>query len=215
MSTSCIPFKLVSLKRAALITVFAAFAVSAAGCAGTNSTTAKDNASSASSNKPDGKRFVDSGEYKDKDFKRGCMADYSDLTKLKDTGWGWIAPGYKLSQYNLKVGSIENRSSVRLRSLTDSVRTIFSDNFAGYSRKGVQTLTANLCIYDAQNFSPGKAYIPFAGGHKMQAGIGIEMTLMAAGKPVAKFRHFAREGARIEDATQEVAEDLLKYIGKN
>jgi len=59
-------------------------------------------------------------------------------------------------------------------------------------------------------------WIPFAGGKLMQAGVGIEMVLRDEhGKPVAKFRHSAREGAQIETAIHEVDNDLMKYIAKH
>ena len=50
----------------------------------------------------------------------------------------------------------------------------------------------------------------------MQAGIGIEMVLRDEhDNPVAKFRHFAREGAQIETAIRGVDDALMKYIAKH
>lgn len=161
-------------------------------------------------------RLIESSDYKDKDFKKCNIQDYSDMVKGDDIEW-LSNPSQNLAKYKLKVGKVENKSELRSKSLVESVKSIFKDTFADMDTKGEKgTLTADLCIYDAQNFSTGKAWIPFVGGHQMQAGIGIEMVLLDKGnKPVAKFRHFAREGVQIEAATQEVAGDLIKYISKH
>jgi len=162
-------------------------------------------------------RLVESSEYKDKDFHKGIITDYSNLVDGDDVQWVWIDPSITLSQYGLKVGKVENRSDLRSRAMTETVKNVFKDAFADLKVKGGKgTLTADLCIYEAENFSAGKAWIPFAGGHQMQAGIGIEMVLRDTKKrTVGKFRHFAREGAQIEAAAQEVAGDLMKYIASH
>ena len=162
-------------------------------------------------------KLVESSEYKEKDFHKGIITDYSNMVDGDDVQWVWIDPAIKLSQYGLKVGKVENRSDLRSRSMVETVRNVFKDTFADLKAKGGKgTLSADLCIYEAENFSAGKAWIPFAGGHQMQAGIGIEMVLRdARNRTVGKFRHFAREGAQIEAAAQEVAGDLMKYIASH
>jgi hypothetical protein len=159
-------------------------------------------------------RLVESNEYKDKDFHKGIITDYSNMVDGDDVQWVWIDPAVKLSQYKLKVGKVENKSDLRSRSMVETVKNVFKDAFSDMEAKGGGgTLNADLCIYEAENFSAGKAWIPFVGGHQMQAGIGIEMVLRdAKNRIVGKFRHSAREGAQIEAATQEVAGDLMKYI---
>jgi len=163
------------------------------------------------------KQFIDSKDYKDKDFKKCAIADYADMTEGDDVEWLWADPAQKLAQYKLKVGNVENKSELRSKSMVESVKSAFSDVFADEATKGASgTLTADLCIYDAQNMNTAKAWIPFVGMHQMQAGIGIEMVLHDDhDKPVAKFRHFAREGGQIEAATQEVVGDMMKYISKH
>ena len=162
-------------------------------------------------------KLVNSSDYKDKDFVKGNISDYSDMVKGDDVEWLWVDSGVKLAQYKLKVGKVGNKSELRSKSMVESVKKIFGDAFDDMDVKAAKgTLTADLCIYDAQNFSAGKAWIPFVGGHQMQAGIGIEMVLVDdKDKVVAKFRHFAREGAQIEAAAEEVSGDLIKYIVKN
>jgi hypothetical protein len=162
-------------------------------------------------------KLVNSSEFKDKDFVKCNITNYSDMAKGDDIEWLWVDPVVKLAQYKLKVGKMENKSEIKSKSMVEMVKKTFGDTFDDMDVKTAKgTLTADLCIYDAQNFSSGKAWIPFVGGHQMQAGIGIEMVLVNdKGKSVAKFRHFAREGVQIEAAAQEVVADFMKYITKN
>lgn len=160
-------------------------------------------------------RLVDSGDYKDKDFRKCSITDYADMVDGDDIQWVWTDPSVKLGGYRLKVGKVENKSQLRSKSLVESVRSAFADNFAEMDTKGGNgTLTADVCIYEAEHFSAGKAWIPFVGGHQMQAGLGVEMILRdGKNRTVAKFRHSAREGAEIDAATHEVVGDLMKYVG--
>lgn len=159
-------------------------------------------------------RFIDSDDYKDKDFKKGIISDYSDLHKGDDIDWLWTKPGTRLADYKINVVKFENLADELRNSQFNEIKTTFNEIFD--KLKGAKaSLSADLCVYEVQKFSAGKAWIPFAGGHQMQAGAGIEMVLKDNGKIVAKIRHFAREGSRIEDAAQEVAEDLKKYISKH
>jgi hypothetical protein len=159
--------------------------------------------------------FVDSKEYKDKDFIKGCISDYSGLVEGKDVNWVWIAPGVKLADFGVTIGKFENKSDELRSSQVGELKSIFKE-FLGKLKGEKGSLTADICIYEVQKYSQGKAWIPFSGGHQMQAGVGAEAIVKGGdGKTVAKIRHFAREGARIEDAAQEVAEDLMKFMKKN
>jgi hypothetical protein len=161
-------------------------------------------------------KLIDSSDYSEKDFKKCNISDYSDLVEGDDIQWLWTDPAIKLSKYNLKLGKVENKSEMRKKSLVESVKTVFSDAFTDRDGKGTSgTLTADICVYEAENFSGGKAWIPFVGAHEMQAGVGVEMVLRNGTKTVAKFRHSAREGADLETATEEVAGDLMTYISDN
>lgn len=160
------------------------------------------------------KKLVESSDYTDKDFRKCIITDYSNMVDGDDVQWIWINPAVKLSEYKIVEGKLDNKSDIHSKAMVTSVKNIFRDIFADRESKGNKgTLTADLCIYEAENFSPGKAWIPFAGGHQMQADIGVEMVLRdAKNRIVGKFRHAAREGAQIEAAAQEVAGDLMKYI---
>jgi hypothetical protein len=161
------------------------------------------------------KKLMDDSEYSDKEFRKCIIKDYADMVDGDDIRWVWTDPAVKLAAYRIKEGKVENKSDMHSRSMLETVKTVFKDTFADMAAKGEKgTLTADICIYEAENFSGGKAWIPFVGAHQMQAGLGVEMVLRdAKNRTVGKFRHSAREGAQIENAAQEVAGDLMKYIG--
>lgn len=160
-------------------------------------------------------RFTDSDEYKEKDFKKGIFADYKDLEKGKEIDWVWVEKGLSLSDYKVSIESFEDRSDELSKAQLAGFKAIFKDSLERLKgSKG--SLKADFNIYEVQKFSPGKAWIPFAGGHQMQAGVGVEILLKdKGGKVVAKIRNFSRNGTTYEDAAQEAANDLRKYLSKN
>jgi len=160
-------------------------------------------------------RLVDSSEYKDKDFLKGCITYYGDMIKGDDIEWVWVSPGTNLAGHKLSIASFNNTTDELRNAQVDEIKSIFKE-FLGKLKGEKEVLSADMCIYEVQKFSAGKAWIPFAGVHQMQAGVGVELVIKnTEGKTIAKFRHFAREGSRVEDAAQEVAEDLKKYIAKH
>jgi DNA-binding protein Fis len=160
-------------------------------------------------------RLVDNNEYKDKDFHAGIIKDYGDMVKGDGVNWVWVASSGKLGDYKVKVGSITNKSDSHSRSLVDTVKSTFSNYFADVAGPN-GTLTAEMCVTEVQQYAPGKAWIPFAGGHQMQAGIGIEIILRDQNnKVVAKLRHFDRRGMDVKDAVEEVADHMVNYISKH
>jgi hypothetical protein len=163
------------------------------------------------------KKLVDDSDYTDKDFRKCNISDYSGMVDGDDINWVWIDPAVKLAGYKIKEGKVENKSDLHSKSMVETVKNVFKDTFADMEGKGDKgTLTADICIYQAENFSGGKAWIPFVGGHEMQAGVGVEMVLRdGKNRIVGKFRHSAREGMQIENAAQEVAGDLMKYMGNH
>ncbi len=62
-------------------------------------------------------RLVDDKEYKDKDFHKGIITDYTDMVKGDEVDWVWVKPGENLSQYQIKLGTIENKSDMFSKSL--------------------------------------------------------------------------------------------------
>ena len=160
------------------------------------------------------KKLVDDSEYSDKDFVKGCISDYSDMVKGDDLDWVWISPGTVLANYKVTLGKFENKSDELRNSQVAGVRNIYKEVLE--KTRGKDVLTANICVYEFQKFSAGKAWIPFAGGHQMQAGMGIEVILKdRKGKTVAKIRDMARNGAQAEDAADESATNLKKFLNSH
>jgi hypothetical protein len=161
-------------------------------------------------------RLVDSSDYKDKDFIKGCIGDYSDIVKGDDLDWVWINPGTTLSHYKVVVGKFENMSDELRSSQVDEVKATYKEILSKLKGDGKDELTAQICIYDYQKFSAGKAWIPFVGGHQMQAGMGVEMILRdASGKTIAKIRDMARNGSTPVDAADESASNIKKFLSKH
>jgi hypothetical protein len=161
-------------------------------------------------------RLVESSDYKDKDFIKGCIGDYSDIVKGDDLDWVWISPGITLSQYKIVIGKFENMSDELRSSQVEEVKATYKEILSKVKGDGKGTLTADICVYEFQKFSAGKAWIPFAGGHQMQAGMGVEVILRdKAGKTVAKIRDMARSGSTAVDAADESASNLKKYLNKH
>lgn len=159
-------------------------------------------------------RFVDSDDYKKKEFKPGILAEYSDLEKARNVEWAWVAKDVKLSDSKIEISSFDDASDELGKGQINSVKAILRDSLE--RSKGKQTLTVEASAYEYQKFSPGKAWIPYAGGSLMQAGIGVELLFKdKSGKTVAKIRHFARSGSMVENAAQEFSDDVRKFINKN
>lgn len=160
-------------------------------------------------------RFVDSDDYKDKNFKQGILTDYSDLAKGDDIEWVWVSPGVTLSEHKYSLGKFVDATEDLGKTPLNAIKDSFTETL-GKIKGDKGALTVDINIYDAQKFSYGKAWIPFAGGHQMQAGLGVEMLIKdKKGRTVAKIRHFAREGTAVEQAGEEVATDIKKYILKH
>jgi hypothetical protein len=61
----------------------------------------------------------------------------------------------------------------------------------------------------AQRANRAKMWIPHAGGHLAQAGVGIELIFRdASGYIVARIRHADREGDALEAAAEERVDDI-------
>jgi hypothetical protein len=163
------------------------------------------------------KRLIDDNEYKDSKFQKGIITDYSDMVEGNGVEWVWVKPGETLSQYKIKVGTIDNKSDMRSKSLSESVKSIFADYFRDLDTKGSKgALTADLCITDVQEYNVGRAYVPFAGGRLAQAGIRIEMVLRDShNEIIGKLRHFDRRGSDVRSAAEDVASHMAQYISRN
>ncbi len=161
-------------------------------------------------------KFIDSGDYKDKEFKTCNINDYSQMIEDGDVNWVWLSNDIKLADHGVAIAKIENKSAKAKKSDSETVQTSLQYAIEDAKlEKKANTLNADICIYDVQNYSFGKRFIPFSGGYLAQAGVGVEVTLRDGDKTVAMMRHFTREGSSIKEAADEVAEDVFDYIAKH
>lgn len=163
-------------------------------------------------------RGVDEDELEDEG--RGIISD-EQYEMMWDGGhiqWVWIREGVRLSDYRVDVGEFENLSGERdrdmMEELNDGFREVFSELASSGAKKG--TLTTQNAVHWAEEASKGKRWIPFAGHHLAQAGVGVEMIFRnAEGEVVALVRHSAREGDDLEDAAEEIVEDIADWFEEN
>ena len=160
-------------------------------------------------------RFVDSSEYRNMNFKKGIINDYTEMVKDENLDWVWVSPDVTLSRYVIRVGKVENKSDVRVKSLAQSTRTTFKEIFDDMPPIWEDwTASADLCIYEVRYAGPD-GQPPQAGGRHGQPGVGIEMVLFdSRNQAIARFRHFKYRGTLLEGAVEEVAEDLARFIRK-
>ncbi|HEX7341666.1 MAG TPA: hypothetical protein VF269_05260 [Rhodanobacteraceae bacterium] len=150
-----------------------------------------------------------------KDNGRGIITNYGNMQEGSDVQWYWIAPGAKLSSYRCKVGTVKNLTTIVDHGLRDTLKSdvpaVFNRDCS--SAKGAKSLTVDVGVYWAERANRHKAWIPFAGAHLAQAGVGIEMVFHdASGKIIAKLRDSGREGSKLGEAADDVLDDISKFI---
>jgi len=161
-------------------------------------------------------KLVNSDDYKE-DFEKGIIDDYSEMVEGDGIEWCYIADGVKLSSYKIKVNKFKNMSDITSKSMQETLEDSLPDAIeraGGKANKG--TLTTENAIYWAERASAGKKWIPYAGGHLGQAGVGVEMIFKdSSGKIVALLRHSGRQGESVDDAAEEIADDIANWISEN
>jgi hypothetical protein len=152
------------------------------------------------------------------EYGRGIIADYSDMTEGEDIEWLWVKPGVKLGDYRYQVDSTDNLTVI----VDDTMDKVVEDNLpkvlerAGSHDRKAPLLHVAVAVYWAERANISKAWIPWAGGHQMQAGVGIELVAKdAEGNVVAKIRQSGREGMELALAAQEVVDDIAKFVRAN
>jgi hypothetical protein len=163
------------------------------------------------------KRLVDTSDYKEGDFVKGVIEDYSDMVEGDDIEWIYVAPGVKLSDYSFKIGKFKNMSDVTNKEMVTTLEEGFDAAFQRLGKKGSKgTLTTENAIYWAERAQRGKRWIPYAGFHLAQSGVGIEMVFRdSKGKVIAKVRHSGRQGEKLEEAAEELVDDIANFIAKH
>ena len=144
---------------------------------------------------------------------RGIIQDYSDMKEGDEVEFTWVAPGTKLSEYQYKAGKFENLSKSVDDDMVETVETSLPRALEKAGKAGGATLTVDRAIYWAERANRAKMWIPYAGLHVAQAGMGVELVFRdASGKIVAKMRHSGREGDALEAAAEELVDDFTAYI---
>lgn len=150
-----------------------------------------------------------------KEYGRGIIQDYSNMHEGEDIQWLWIAPGVKLADSRYKVASVKNLTMLVDHDMENVFKTTLGEELerAGSRDAGVPQLSVDVGVYWAERANMAKAWIPFAGAHVAQAGVGIELVFRNAhGDIVAKVRQSGREGAQLADAARELCDDIAQFV---
>lgn len=153
-----------------------------------------------------------------KEYGRGIIKDYSDMKETDDIEWIWVAPGVRLSEYRFDVQPFENLTAFADDDLEDVFATKLPKTLKRLAPKdpAAPALKLEGAIYWAQRANRSKWWIPYAGAHLAQAGAGIELVFTnAEGEVVCKIRHSGREGDALENAAEELMDDVVQYIRAN
>ena len=153
-----------------------------------------------------------------KEYGRGIIKDYDDMKETDEIEWIWVKPGIHLSEYKFDVQPFENLTAFADDDMEDVFSTKLPKTLARISDKNAATaaLKVDGAIYWAQRANRSKWWIPYAGAHLAQAGVGIEVVFTnAEGEIVCKIRHSGREGDELESAAEELMDDLVRYIRSN
>src|SRR5450631_1899362 len=90
-------------------------------------------------------KLVDSGDYKGKDFIKGCIRDYSDMVKGDDIDWVWISPGTVLANYKISIGTFENLAEDLRSSQVEGVKSTYKEILSKVKGDGKGVLSADMC----------------------------------------------------------------------
>lgn len=153
-----------------------------------------------------------------KEYGRGIIKDYSDMKETDDIEWIWVGPGVRLSEYRFDVQPFENLTAFVDDDMEDVFATTLPKTLTRLSPKdpAAPVLKLEGAIYWAERANRSKWWIPYAGAHLAQAGVGIELVFTSAeGEVVCKIRHSGREGDALENAAEELMDDVAQYIRAN
>ncbi len=149
------------------------------------------------------------------EYGRGIIEDYSDMEPGEPIEWQWVAPGVNLHDYRIDVGEFQNLSKVNDSRMLETLEDGLSKAFERTAKKGEKkgTLTTENAVFWAERGNSAKRWIPYAGDHLAQAGIGVEMIFKDKnGKVVAKIRHSGREGGQPADAAWELLDEIADWV---
>lgn len=149
---------------------------------------------------------------------RAIIEDYDSMWEGDDIDWVWIRDGVELRDYKVDITEFENMAEHRDEDMMEELNEGFQDAFAKAAKRGdkKRTLKTENAVYWTDRANRSKRWIPFAGEHLAQAGVGIEMIFRdSSGEIVAMVRHAAREGDDLEDAAEELVDDIYDWFYDN
>ncbi|HET8897876.1 MAG TPA: hypothetical protein VFN09_03755 [Rhodanobacteraceae bacterium] len=150
-----------------------------------------------------------------KEYGKGIITDYSNMQEGDDIQWYWIAPDANLAKHHCTLASFKNLAPTVDHGMRDVFKEEFPEilNHVCSDDAKAPKLHVSAAVYWAERANTARAWIPFAGGHMMQAGIGAEFVFKdASGKVLAKIRQSGREGMQLEDSARELLDDVAKFV---
>lgn len=153
-----------------------------------------------------------------KEYGRGIIKDYSDMNEGDGVEWLWQRPGVRLSEHRFELKTFETLTAVSDVDMEETCRKAIPRTLenAGSKDSTAPLLYVEGAIYWAQRANKSKRFIPYAGGHLAQAGVGIELVILdEKGDVVCKIRHSGREGSQLKDAAAELIDDIARFIAEN
>jgi hypothetical protein len=153
-----------------------------------------------------------------KEYGRGIIKDYSDMNSGDGVEWLWQRPGLRLSEHRFELKTFENLTAVTDADMEETFRKGIPRTLEGAGSKDstAPLLLVEGAIYWAQRANKSKRFIPIAGGHLAQAGVGIELVIRDdKGDIVCKIRHSGREGSQLKNAAEELIDEISRFVGEN
>jgi hypothetical protein len=152
------------------------------------------------------------------EYGKGIIKDYSDMKETEDIEWVWLRPGTHLADYRFEVKSFENLTAIGDGDMEEVFEESLPKTLKRASSKDAAAplLTVDSAVYWAERANRSKWWIPYAGAHLAQAGVGIEVVFKdEKGDIVCKIRHSGREGEDLENAAEELIDDVAQFIRRN
>ena len=152
------------------------------------------------------------------EYGKGIIKDYSDMKETDEIEWVWLRPGTRLADYRFELESFENMSAIGDGDMEEVFEESLPKTLKRSSSKdeSAPLLKVDAAVYWAERANRSKWWIPYAGAHLAQAGVGIEVVFTDdKGEIVCKIRHSGREGDDLENAAEELIDDLAQLIRRS
>jgi hypothetical protein len=150
-----------------------------------------------------GKALVDSEEFRSGAFQKGFIGNYGDMVAdpNENVEWAWVAPGVKLSDHKIRIGSFRNLTSATNPALAKNLEVALQSDINELTEDATGSLlTTEGVIYWAESSQSKKR------------GVGVEMVFKdPSGRIVAKIRHHAIKRS-LEAGAEEVEGNVYDFV---